>query len=406
MIKEKYLFNATMVLTFFIPTTIYYLFVTSSQAIGLAISIIFLLPFIMKNLYRLTFTRNELFFLSISLTYIMFIMLYNSIYIHEYNIMKFFFGLVLIIVMILTAKLLAVYIQDCKIELDLVIKSVFFVLIAIAFTISLRNIIFDVNINAYQNKHLFIFREPSHFALLFTPLLIYHFVQSELSGKLTYFFMGLFFAFFIKSLLLIVGVLLMISIILHQHKTIVFVLIPLLLLSFSAISSSLPDYFLDRIILTTNTNNLSVLVYLNGWERLLLNLNTSNFFGIGLQQLGFIGDNGMLMEKIELLAGSQLNLYDGSFLASKIVSELGILGLFYLSIYLLYSFKALKFFTANEHHDSKLVLAYSFIFCFFIELFFRGIGYFSFSLFMTIASYYYITLNQKDENDINNNPNI
>lgn len=394
MIKDKYFFNITMVLVFFIPTTIYYLFDTSSQAIGLAISIIILLPFVIKNLHFLIFSRKELFFLSISLTYIMFTMLFEIIYNHGYNVMKFFSTLVFIIVMILTAKLLAIYIKDSEIKIDFFVKVVFFILITIAFAISLRNILFHININAYQNKNLFIFREPSHFALLFTPLLIYHFVQSQLKGKLAYFLMGLFFAIFIKSLLLLVGVLLMILIISYKHKIIIFVLISFLLLLSLGTVNILPDYFLDRIILNSDSNNLSVLVYLNGWERLLLDLNSSNFFGIGLQQLGFIGEHGILMKKIELISDKQLNLYDGSFLASKIVSELGILGLFYISTYLIYVFKALKYFTFNKHHDPKLIFAYSFIFCFFLELFFRGIGYFSFSFFMTITSYYFITLTE------------
>ena len=398
MIKEKYLFNATMVLVFFIPTTIFYIFNTSSQSVGLVISIVLLLPFIMKKINFLDFNYRELLLYSFSISYIMLAMLFNGSLNNDYNIMKLFISLLIILTMIITAKLLAIYIKDK--EINSFLKIVFYILIGIALAISLRNILFDINLNDYNNKHMFIFREPSHFALLFTPLLIYNFFQAHLKTRLAYIIIGLLFGILIKSLLLIVGVFFMLLIFLFKYKSMLFILMAILVLV-TSLNTLLPDYFLDRIILNSESNNLSVLVFLNGWERILLNLNSSNFFGIGFQQLGFIGENGTFMEKIELMADKQLNLYDGSFLASKIISELGLLGLLYLSIYFLYLFKALKYFHTKKEKNHQLIFAYSFICSFFIELFFRGIGYFSFTVFMFFTSLFLIhNIENKDTNAI------
>ena len=60
MIKEEYIFNITMVLVFFIPTTVFYLFNTPSQAIGVVISIILLFPLIIKRIKFLKDLKSKL----------------------------------------------------------------------------------------------------------------------------------------------------------------------------------------------------------------------------------------------------------------------------------------------------------------------------------------------------------
>lgn len=99
------------------------------------------------------------------------------------------------------------------------------------------------------------------------------------------------------------------------------------------------DYFLDRINLKPidEINNLSLLVFLSGWERAYLNFIETNGFGLGFNMLGHYGEQGVAMDKVFDSSGSYLNLYDGGSLAPKMISELGLIGVLLLVLYLFFS---------------------------------------------------------------------
>ncbi|EFA6851380.1 O25 family O-antigen polymerase, partial [Escherichia coli] len=106
---------------------------------------------------------------------------------------------------------------------------------------------------------------------------------------------------------------------------------------FSMILSDLDiSYYTSRLDFK-NTTNLSVLVYLSGIERAFLNFITSYGLGIGFQQMGVNGEVGVYQQILADLDAPMLNIYDGSFISSKLISEFGFIGaimcIFYLFIF-------------------------------------------------------------------------
>jgi len=151
------------------------------------------------------------------------------------------------------------------------------------------------------------------------------------------------------------------------------------------------EYFYSRLIFT-DTENLSVLVFLSGWERALLNIYNTYGLGVGFNQLGYIGSLGHSNEIMTKLGMSNLNLYDGGTTASKIISELGIFG---LSLVIIYIFFLLKFYFIVKqnlsHLDIKDIYFFSCYMMFTIELFIRGVGLFSPTIFLFVVSIVYIS---------------
>jgi hypothetical protein len=75
-------------------------------------------------------------------------------------------------------------------------------------------------------------------------------------------------------------------------------------------------------------DNISSLVYVNGWQLLMANMESSGGVGIGFNAMGCeprpITFATTLLDRFEM---GHLNVFDGSFLVSKIGSELGVPGL-------------------------------------------------------------------------------
>lgn len=163
------------------------------------------------------------------------------------------------------------------------------------------------------------------------------------------------------------------------------------------------DYFSSRLDFN-ETNNLTTLVWLQGWDLARVNLIATNGLGLGFQMLGSeqttLSSYSYLAEKI---AGQYKNLQDGGFLAAKISAELGILGVILVCAYTTYLAQFLK--TLNnknkipslfsspvntQHLDQIALLFQGIIFFFIVEFFLRGYGYFSPSLFIFLTALFYL----------------
>jgi len=121
-------------------------------------------------------------------------------------------------------------------------------------------------------------------------------------------------------------------------------------------------------------------------------------FGIGFQQLGFIGKDGEVMVNIiHATLGKKLCLLDGGTVAAKLVNEFGIFAIAALSLYVIYAIKysirlrELSIFQ-RSFRDAINVFYFSIFIMFGIDLFFRGTGYFSASAFLFIASMIWIRM--------------
>ena len=142
------------------------------------------------------------------------------------------------------------------------------------------------------------------------------------------------------------------------------------------------SHFSSRLIgvfKTSESDNPTSLVWLNGWSQAIEHLNYSSFLGVGPNRMGdgelsFLGNYSNLIMSVTS-SDTVLNSFNGSFLFSKVVSEFGLFGIilfiyiFYISLKKIYK---IHVFTESHYHF--------FIICFtmFILLsFFRATSYLS-----------------------------
>jgi hypothetical protein len=245
------------------------------------------------------------------------------------------------------------------------------------------------------------FSENSHFALSFLPFLLYMVVLSGWRKKWFFLFMGFWVGLSLQSLTFLVGVIGIAMLTLRSRQMVVFsiVLISMLMVALDNIDIG---YYSARVNLAADQlgqgkPSLSMLSYQSGWERIYLNLQDSYGIGIGFQQLGFLGTAGELLETLASIGAENLNRYDGSFVASKFISEFGILAVMVLVAYLVYFARNVRWLrevsrNGGETVDCRKVFFLACFVMFFADLFLRGTGYFSPTGFLFIASLMWVGL--------------
>jgi hypothetical protein len=225
-------------------------------------------------------------------------------------------------------------------------------------------------------KPVFPFTEPSHFALAITPFLIFSCVSSSPKKRMIYLGTALLEALLLQNLTFLVGCFFAASITLRRRHMVmfVFVLVPVLL----ALDLS---YYLDRIDFSGEVQNLSSLVYLQGWQMIEESLTVTHGLGRGFQQLGLNGTAVSAADLIRAITGGELNLLDGGFNLSKLVCEFGILGALLSAWYVfvgLRAFRTLRSVVAGRQTVSGIqIFCASVILAYLLEIFLRGAGYFT-----------------------------
>lgn len=235
-------------------------------------------------------------------------------------------------------------------------------------------------------KPSFPFTEPSHFSLVAAPFIIDGCVRSTSRQSLVWLAVWLVFALLNNSLSLVVVI-----------AIAALVSLPIAHMSVMMIASGLVasqldlQYYFDRLDFSAESDNISSLVYRQGWELISEAIRYSNGWGVGLQQLGFAPLNAPTSNLIYHLTGNDLNLQDGSFLAAKLTSELGIFGMVLVAIFVIslvragLSLRALSLQPAYLQ-NSNVRFALAMICGFSVEVFVRGVGYFSSTLVIFIAA--------------------
>jgi hypothetical protein len=144
------------------------------------------------------------------------------------------------------------------------------------------------------------------------------------------------------------------------------------------------NYFFSRLNFINGEANLSSMIWISGWERAWLELKNSYGLGVGFQQLGYSDIKGAYMDNIIRLFGKPFNLYDGGSLAPKIIAEFGLLGIIVIFSYLVlffhlvYKMRNIAKLNRGLKRDEIFFCFYSsLIVSFSLELFVRGVGYFS-----------------------------
>jgi len=260
----------------------------------------------------------------------------------------------------------------------------FYLLMCLGFVVLVRKVGFG-----YESKDMILFREPSHYAIVFIPFVLYaaYTCHKKLYAVL-YISFAMAIALIIQNLILLVGCLMVIFLVFAKSFWSLFLIMSAII----ALAFILDlQYFLVRLDFSADNQNLSTLVFLSGWERAYLSFIESYGVGVGFQQLGFAGPEGELQIILQSLMGeSGLNAKDGGTLGSKIVAEMGALGLILLLFYLFFSIRIAKKFLQRQIIGPKNIFFLGVYLLFSMELFMRGMGYFSLLSFLFLSSIYWI----------------
>ena len=246
------------------------------------------------------------------------------------------------------------------------------------------------------------FSEPSHFALTIAPLLIFLILDDEPRWRRHGIVVALISLWLAASatlfLLLAVGLGLM-WLAMHGRRLRLLKVLQVVVLSvvFAGVAYVSPFWsdFVDRVTSLGNQSteaNVSSVVYVMGWELAIENLQNSSGWGLGFNRMGCEPrpyTDGV--EVLELLGLDDGNYNDGSFLASKALSEMG-------------GFAALLWFWAAWrawrwrrllHAGAPLVseqarLMMSVLICALVGLLLRGTGYFSGPVLLEAYAYFWL----------------
>lgn len=232
-------------------------------------------------------------------------------------------------------------------------------------------------------KSTFPFTETSHFALAFSPIFLFRCSSAHSSRRNLWVLFGFALAILLKSATLLavacIGALIC--------RRFLVVLLAAVLVLAGGLTVNM-KYFTHRADISSNSSNLSALVYVEGWEMLAQSLERTDGWGVGFQQLGVRGSNVPAAQAIRRLTGGEdLNLEDGGFVFAKLGAELGGLGVLLTVGYVLLSSKCLhalrsrsRLISPNKMLAQAIVVAYG------VDMFARGAGYFCESTLLFVAA--------------------
>jgi hypothetical protein len=232
--------------------------------------------------------------------------------------------------------------------------------------------------------------EYSWTALYICPFIIFNLLKNN-HHKLSLFAIIILLFTSLSSTLLIILIILIFYISIQSRRF-------LFLLPFSLILPFAFLYYIENfyekvqtIINYSNVEiiNLSSLVWLNGFSMASNYFQLTNGLGVGFNSMGCSNDvrfYGNYMDQITSLSGSTLNILDGSFIASKLISEFGVIG-FLLVIYLtikcmqvlfngIYKNINLKNFDIINIAGAMLIITFLYI---------RGGGYYQLGFFISLS---------------------
>lgn len=242
-------------------------------------------------------------------------------------------------------------------------------------------------------KPAFLFAEPSHFALIAAPFIIYY-MKSRLAGWKFGLLVFLSYAIYIENLTMLVVVL--VALIVSFKLKRFLLLLPFLLVIF--ISFANVDYFIQRLVLSVDgINNISLIVVLQGWQNALLTFLNTSGFGAGFQQLGIATPTGELTEMLIELSGSHLNSFDGGSTAAKLFGEFGLFGVALILFLIVRAAKAYSALNRVRDMSDLFIFSRCVEIAILIELFVRGIGYFSPGIFLYLVVIYCENLSRREK---------
>lgn len=249
------------------------------------------------------------------------------------------------------------------------------------------------------------FSETSHFALIFAPYLLAVLALSSFKERCILVALSLIYSLTAVPNVTLISSLVFCMLVLVSFKKAALGLILLAALIFFRGDSL---YFIERLsFFDMETINLSTLVYQSAIERMLLAVYQSNGLGVGFQQFGIVGDQGLVMLKMAALDADGLNQLDGGLVLAKFVGEMGVLAIIALLFYLIYCYRYLKYIhfinlSLATEKDAKIIFFMAIYVAFALQFFIRGTGYFSSGGFLFLASLVWISLNNSKVSCVEN----
>lgn len=370
-----------LLLVFVTPIPQYLGYASSFMSATMSVLLLFIISFGVTNKFEIRKSIFNKVIMSIVLVLIHFL-LANVFF--EVDFMRGLLSILFILIIVLSAYLfskLIQYLSDKDIER---IVNIILILMIVVFIVSY--------IPAIQNttdhqKPMFPYSEPSHFSLFIAPFLGVKLFCLSGKRRLIVMFIGILAGFLMKNFTMII-IVIFFSILVFRSKNI-FILSLGAVLLYLGIDYMDVSYYTDRLNLSSTSDNLSVLVYLQGWQLAWEGLKNTYGFGIGFQQLGFVPIETEAGYIINKLIGKEVNVTDAGITAPKMIAELGILGLG-MVVYYMYKFINVYMKWKGEYLGVKSFFIYSLFFSFFIALFVRGIGYYNTPLFFVLVSCFLI----------------
>lgn len=377
-------FLSLLVMSLF-PNFIYVCFETSSLAVGFFLASVFVL-FVNYKQSRALHSKAICGVLVFSI-----ILVFHSLYVFYFSEQTRPLSALLLVVVVLTLPFFSSKLAKMEfVHLDNALKIFIHILSVVGWV----GIIY-VFAHGGRMKYPFPFSEPSLFALCYGMFAVgYCFVASR---KFAFYIVVnlLFFSFLFPSLTsLLFAVIVALTIFMRLQSfwfLIGGVVFSVLVFAVGYFFISDIEYFSSRLDFS-GAENITTLVWLQGWDLSYINLVFTEWRGLGFQMLGMEGGVSDISYKLEGLTGKFMNMSSGGFLAAKLISEFGIFGVGVSLLYVLFviyfcfsvGMSSRRKFSGCA--EKKKIVFQGFALGYIVEFFFRGYGYFSPSLYIVIAA--------------------
>lgn len=393
MIPRKISLAFIFILIYAIPSLVFVYFHQDSLASGMIIACFVVLIYSFNTIYFLTF-RAIYFAIVLLLLFLLFIQSYYLLVTE--SISKPFFSVPALFIVFISSLLLSFKLR--RMPFEVVINSLrnatyfFFICGWVA-------IVFKLKIGPYSlfDKPVIPFSEESHYALCigflgctsgyFSNAKHKKFIFINLIGQSVLFPSLTLFIFSVLSIVIF-------WLTKNIAKLVFFsaLMLACFIISVNLFSDSIAfQYFSSRLNFSADSSNMTTLVFLQGIDDAYRSLMNTSGLGLGFQMAG-TDQPGIYGYTIAHISGSFLNRTDGGFIASKLISEFGIIGLLaviWFCFKLIYGIRILgKNASTEDGSQDARFLPYVLLIVFSVEFLLRGYGYFSPGVLIFITLYH------------------
>jgi hypothetical protein len=386
-------------LVYLFPHFIFVYFGASSLAIGLVLLSSLILPIVFVEIVRATIPLSVVVFMVISTIVLVLYAFYGYL---SSGAMKSLYSMSLLLLIVLAYKL---FLFLDKLSFDS-LMSTLNVFVIILFVMGWLSYFFGAPLYAYVDleKPVFPFSEQSHYALSVGVFIVALVTVCKIKMAFVYIGNLILQGILFPNLTMIMFSLLCALIIVFRAR---FVFALFWLIIFSVLFLSLMfylvnyvDYFSSRLDFEA-MENLTLLVWVQGWMIAATSLIETNALGVGFQAMGSPQTTlPHISNLIYEIYGATYNIEDGGFLLAKFVSEFGILaillsfvyfswcGYYIVSLHRKRRIETRRVFMAGNLLNKEIIVD-GLLFAFIVEYVFRGYGYFSPGLVIFMAALIY-----------------